>query len=107
MPRGFAASLEKVACGAFSDVGFVSGLAGARKRRGFCGLPIRVATPERAFSDIGFVSSRQARDFAGLRRCGVKVNRPWAFGLKAPGWGLSRSRVKPYPVTVVCRCGSP
>jgi len=28
----------------FSDSGFVAG----RKKRGFCGLPVRVATPERA-----------------------------------------------------------
>jgi hypothetical protein len=35
--------LEKVACGAFSDASFVAG----RKRRDFCGLCFRVATPGR------------------------------------------------------------
>jgi hypothetical protein len=44
-------SLEKVACGAFSDIGSVSG----RQRRDFAGLLTSVATPGRAFSDIGFV----------------------------------------------------
>jgi hypothetical protein len=52
--------LEKVACGAFSDGGFVAG----RKKRGFCDLLIRVATPGRAFSDGGFVAAAKSVVFA-------------------------------------------
>jgi hypothetical protein len=37
--------MGKIACGDFSDNAFVSG----RKRRGFCGLRRRVATPGRRF----------------------------------------------------------
>jgi hypothetical protein len=72
----YSSSLEKVACGAFSDISFVS----AGKKRGFCQLRSRgkreserfLGSLEKvacgAFSDISFVSAGKKRGFCQLRR---------------------------------------
>jgi hypothetical protein len=53
--------LEKVACGAFSDIGFGAG----GKKRGFCRLTRRVATPGAAlFRTLASVPAAKSVVFA-------------------------------------------